>query len=197
MGLVIPSGSGEGIQVDHARPVFGWRDIEGAVELRGTGPNDPTFTTYGALPFRFYSFSATAMKEVYALYHIPHDYLPGSRFHFHVHWSNAEAAPNTGNVRWGFEYSWARGFNQMAFSAPATVYVVQACPATRYQHMIAETEAVELGGIEVDSLITMRIFRDAAHGDDTCTDAVFAHTADLHYQSTNMATKNKSPNFYQ
>lgn len=37
---------------------------------------------------------------------------------------------------------------------------------------------------------------DAAAGGDTCTDAVFGHTADVHYQSTNMATKSKAPDFY-
>jgi hypothetical protein len=99
-------------------------------------------------------------------------------------------------VRWAFEYSWARGFNQAPFAAALTATVVQACPATRYQHMIAETGALHLPGLEVDSLIMVRMYRDPTHGDDTCTDPVFVHTADVHYQSTNVATKNKAPNFY-
>lgn len=37
---------------------------------------------------------------------------------------------------------------------------------------------------------------DAAAGGDTCTDAVFAHTADVHYQSTNMTTKSRNYPFY-
>ena len=50
--------------------------------------------------------------------------------------------------------------------------------------------------MEVDGLILVRGYRDAGNVLDTCTDAVFLHTMDIHYQSTNMATKNKAPSFY-
>ncbi len=35
-----------------------------------------------------------------------------------------------------------------------------------------------------------------ANDADTCTDAVFLHTVDIHYQSTNVVIKNKVFNFY-
>lgn len=194
-GLVLPKTSGTGIKVDRTTPVWGWRDITGDINVRGTGANDPSFATF-INGIRMYSFSATVMNECFAAFHIPHDLVPGTDIFFHVHWANPAATPNTGNVLWKFEYSFARGFNQAAFPATTTVSVLQACPATRYQHMVAETAAVTIANLEVDGLILCRIYRDAADGTDTCTDAVSVLTADVHYQSTNMATLNKAPNFY-
>jgi hypothetical protein len=194
--LTIPKTPGIGIKVDQTTPTFGWRDIIGNLNVRGTGVNDPPFEIYTGTALRAYRFSATTMMEVFFVYHIPHDYVPGTDIFFHMHWSNAAATPNTGNVVWGFEYSFAKGFNQEAFPATTTVTVTQASPATRYQHMVAETAAISIPTLEVDGLLLVRAYRDAAAGGDTCTDAVFGHTADIHYQSTNMATKAKAPNFY-
>lgn len=110
MQLILPEGavlgaqSGIGIVLDPNAPDYGWHNMLGAIDVRGTGPNDPDFVAYGATAFRAYRFSATGEDEIFIGYHIPHDYVPGS--------------------------------------------------------------------------------------------AVFLHTADVHYQSTNLATKNKAPNFY-
>lgn len=193
--LVLPKTTGKGIKVDTSSPTFAWRDIVGQIELRGTGANDPTFAVWAGNIYQ-YRFSATVMNQVFFVFHVPHDYVPGTDVYMHVHWSNAAASPNTGTVRWGFEYIFAKGFDQAAFSSTNTVYAEQASSGTQYQHMIAETDAITMTGLEVDSLIIVRLYRDAAHGNDTCTDAVFAHTADIHYQSTNIGTKAKAPNFY-
>lgn len=195
-GLTMPKESGYGIKVDLANPSFGWRDLIGDINVKGSGASDPSFSTYTGTALRAYQFSATSEKEVFIVYHVPHDYAPGTDIHFHAHWSNAEAAPNTGDVVWGFDYAFAKGFNQEAFPALTSITVTQACPATRYQHNIAETVAVTIAGMEVDGLIIVRGYRKAADAADTCTDAVFLHTMDIHYQSTNMTTKNKAPNFY-
>jgi len=194
--IVVPKTSGVGMKVDTASPVFGYRDILGEIIVRGAGANDPSFTAYGATAQYAYSFSAGTMQQFWTVFHVPHDYVPGTDIYLPVHWSNAAAAPNTGNVVWGFQYSYARGYNQQAFTADATSTVTQACPATRYQHNIAETTAITIANMEVDGLLLVRVYRDAAAGGDTCTDAVFAHTADVHYQSTNMTTKGRNYPFY-
>lgn len=195
-GAVIGKGSGIGLKVDTASPTWGWRDLTSEIVLKGTGASDPSFSTYGATVLRQYNFSATTEQEVFMTFHVPHDYVPGTDIYFHAHWSNAAATPNTGSVVWGFDYSFAKGFNQAAFPGLTTITVTQACPATRYQHNIAETAAVTISGMEVDGLILVRAYRKAADAADTCTDAVFLHTIDIHYQSNNMATKNKAPSFY-
>lgn len=181
---------------DVDNPAFGWRDLTASIDVRGVGLNDPSFAVYTGTTLRAYQFSASTMNEVFFVFHVPHDYVPGTDIYFHAHWSNAVAVPDTGNVVWGFDYSFARGFNQAPFPTPLTYTVVQACPATRYQHMVAETAPCAIAALEVDGLILVRGYRDAANVLDTCTDAVFLHTMDIHYQSTNLATKNKAPNFY-
>ena len=88
--------------------------------LRGSGANDPTFAAYTGTNFYAHQFSATVMQQVYLQVHVPHDYVPGTDIYFHVHWSNAAATPNTGNVIWGFEYSYAKGHQQSC--VPCIVY---------------------------------------------------------------------------
>lgn len=195
--VVVPTTSGAGIKVDTTTPTFGWRDITSDIVVRGTGANDPAWVAYtGLTEIYAYRFSASTMMQAWFSFHVPHDYVPGTDVYLHVHWSNAAATPNTGNVIWGFDYTYAAGHNQAAFGAASNTTVTQASSATRYQHMIAETGAITLSGLEADALILVRVYRDAADGGDTCTDAVFLHTADIHYQSTNLATKNKAPTFY-
>lgn len=195
--IVIPKTSGIGFKVDPDSPTYPWKDLLGAIEVRGTGAADPTFATYGATAFRAYQFSATTLQETFLTFHIPHDYVPSTDIFLHMHWSNAEATPNTGDVVWGFDYAFAKGFNQAAFPAFTTITVTQACPATRYQHNVAETAAISIAALtEPDGLLLVRAYRDAANGSDTCTDAVFGHTCDIHYQALGIGTKAKAPNFY-
>jgi hypothetical protein len=195
-GIILGKDSGVGVKVDVVTPTFGWRDMLGDISVKGAGASDPTFAVYTGTVMRQHQFSATVEQEVFIVYHMPHDYVPGTQIYFHAHWSNAAAAPNTGNVVWGFDYSFAKGFNQAPFPAFTSITVTQASPATRYQHNIAETVGITIAALEVDGLLLVRGYRKAADAGDTCTDAVFLHTMDIHYQSTNMATKQKAPNFY-
>ena len=181
--------------------VSGWQDLIGDITVKGVaGANTPSWAEItGRTGMYAYQFSPTTMNEVWITYHVTHDYSPGTAIYLHAHWLNAAATPNTGTVRWGFQYSAAKGHQQQAFPATSTVYVTQNCSATRYLHHIAEVatvDAVPSTNLEVDSLIMVRIFRDAAT--DTCTDPVYLLLADCHYEagSVGYVTKNKAPNFY-
>ena len=195
--VVINKATGKGIKVDTAAPTFGYRDITGDIIVRGAGAADPpSWSTFRGV-ISAYEFSATVEKECWITFHVPHDYVPGTNIYMHAHWGNAAAAPNTGGVVWGFDYSSSRGYDQEVFPAPTTITVTKACHATRYMHQISETAAITIANLEVDSLIIVRVYRKAADAGDTCTDAVHLFTADIHYQSTNMATKAKNgPSFY-
>ena len=83
----------------------------------------------------------------------------------------------------------AKGHGQEAFPVPTTVYVEQNCLAP-YYHMVAETGPISSPSIEPDALVLVRVFRDAAHVNDTCTNGVFGFTADIHYQSDRHSTLN-------
>ena len=163
---------------------------------KAVGVNVPSYTTFRN-GIQAYEFSATAMQELHLEpIHLTHTIQPGSKIYPHVHWSTL--GTNTGVVRWGIEYTIAKGHQQESFPASQTIYIEQAATGTPYMHMVAEVaEAAAINtSIEPDSLLMMRIFRDAAHANDTCTDKAFGFMCDLHYQKSFWATKNKSPNFY-
>jgi hypothetical protein len=172
---------------------YGWNDITSEITVKGSGANNPSWATVRN-GLNAYIFSATVMQEAWVNFHIPHSYTPGTNIFLHTHWVNP--GTNTGVVRWGFEYSFAKGFGQEIFPATTTVYVEQA-PTGQYYHMVAEISAGILStALEVDGILMVRVFRDAANAADTCTDAVALLTADVHHQTSRWATKNKAPNFY-
>lgn len=178
----------------------GWRDLISEVVIRGSGTQDPTWATFRA-GVGGYSFSATAIRETHHRFHIDHDYAVGTALYPHVHWS--PNTTSTGTVRWGFEYTLAKGHQQVSgstFNAPTTIYVEQTVSAnSQYKHFVAEVSALNAisdVNIEPDSMILIRMFRDATHVNDTFPDAVFGWMVDLHYQTDRFATLNKAPNFY-
>jgi hypothetical protein len=199
-GLVINKATGKGIKVDTASPTFGYRDMLGEITVRGSGAANPSWILIRGTPPNAvygYEFPATPENECWLNFHLPHDYVPGSNIYFHAHFVNIAAAPNTGGVVWGFDYSSARGYDQEVFPAVQTVTVTKACHATRYMHQIAETTAVTIANLEIDSLILVRAYRKTADAGDTCTDAVHLLYVDLHYQSNGvMGTKDKNYPFY-
>jgi hypothetical protein len=175
-----------------AFPVAGWCDLVAQIELRGAGANNPAYSVLTG-GIRAYEFSATAMNEVWAVYHVGHDYYPGSVMYAHTHWTTT--GTNTGVVRWGFEWTAMKGYAQGAFGATATVYKNLAATGTALTHMISEVavgDVIPATNLETDALILMRIFRDGANVADTCTDTAFLLLADLHYQSDRYNTLNRN-----
>lgn len=179
-----------------------WDDeVKSFNAARVAGANTPTWATIRN-GINGYQFSNTVMNEVWpAPFHITHVYKPNSKIYPHIHWLTT--GTSTGVVRWGIEYTFAKGHQQGAdsvFPASSTIYIEQAATGTPYEHMICEAtddQALNSPNLEVDSLILTRVFRDAAHPNDTCTGNVFGLMADLHFQKAFWATKNKSPNFYK
>ncbi len=210
---VIPKTSGVGIKVDVATPTFGWRDILGPIGIKTAGATDPVWTAYRGSIYA-YTFD-TATAECFITFHIPHDYVPGSDMYIHMHWSQIVVdtgglAGIPGVVEWNFDITYADGHGTAGgaadpFIAPITVTVTQQASTTQYGHMIAEVQFTNNGGtgglidsntIVIDGLLLVRAYRIKGNAADTLNQAPFGHTCDIHYQSTNMATKNKSPNFY-
>lgn len=211
--MVMSKTSGEGIKLDIAAPAFGWRDILGQIGVKTASATEPAWAVYRGSIYA-YTFD-TATAEAFFVYHMPHDYVPGSDMHIHMHWSQnvvdtGGPAGVPGNVEWNFDISYADGHGTAGgaadpFIAPITVTVVQQASTTQYGHMIAEVQFTNAGGtgglidsntIVVDGVLLVRAYRIKGNAADTLNQAPFGHTCDIHYQSTNMATKNKSPNFY-
>lgn len=198
--LVLPKTTNYGIQVDTTTPTFGWRDLTAAIDVRGLGANDPAWNIFRN-GIRAYQFGVN--DECWLVYHMPHDWVPGTDLFLHVHWAHVGAAVTSGSVTWSAECTFAKGFDQEAFPATKTIQITQTASTVQYQHMVAEGQLSVAGGsatqlntstIEVDGLILCRLSLTA----DTISPATdpFVFTADIHYQSSNIATKNKAPGFY-
>lgn len=197
--VVFPKASGNGIMVDTTNPTYGWRDILGDLSIGVAGAHSPAWTNYSG-KFWAYSFdNATGPGEdqLVVNYHMPHDYKLDTMVYPHVHWQPTTTA--TGTVVWEFQYTAAKGHQQQQYSQFANIYVTGVIPAGSGmvgKHYITEANigsGIPFTNLEPDSLIVMCISRI---GSGTYTDNVIANYADLHYQSTNMPTKQKAPNFY-
>jgi hypothetical protein len=174
-----------------------WEDYLGSLSsAKVAGANVPTWSTVTD-GINAYEFSATAMKELWINIHIKHDYKQGSMIYPHVHW--LPSGTDTGDVRWGIEYSIAKGYSQEAFPSSTTIFIEQAGSGTANMHQIAEpTEGNGIldSSIEVDSVIMMRVFRDGAHANDTLTDTAFGIMVDIHYQMERVGTPHRNSPFY-
>jgi hypothetical protein len=155
------------------------------------------------------------LHESFHRFHVPHDWVPGTDFYIHVHWSQTTvdtggAAGVPGVAEWMFDITYADGHGTAGgaadpFVAPVTFTVTQQGSTTQYGHMIAEVQISNNGGtggkfdtntIQVDGLFLVRLYRDPGSANDTLNQDTFAHFVDMHYLSWNVGTLNKAPNFY-
>ena len=175
---------------------YGWDDYLGIPDDDPTqGSTVPSWSTFsGNIKGR--AFSPTTMNQRQFRIHILHDYAVGTGLYLHAHWS--PITTNVGTVRWGFEYIVAKGHGQQAFSAPVTVYKEQATTGVIGTHFIAEVadiDAVSGSLLETDALVICRVFRDAAHVNDTFTGDAFLWNFDAHVRTAQNNTTNKAPPF--
>lgn len=175
----------------------GWRDNIVEIKVDSSSPNAPTLGAIrgGILAWQF---APGELTEAHSAFHVDHDYKAGTKLYLHVHWVNTTTT--VGTVRWGFEYSVAKGHQQQAFPTTTTVYVEQPTTGTAYMHMVGEvSEGDAIDGlaldIEPDTVILCRIFRDGANVNDTLNETVFGIFLDLHYQADRATTPNKAPPF--
>jgi hypothetical protein len=180
------------------RTAEGWRDLVCGLETR-SGPSEPVLQNFRNGVY-LYSFSSDVVQEAFAMAHIDHDYKLGSELFPHMHWTTDTT--NTGTVRWGMEYTWARRFDDTGvteFGPTNTIYVEQSAQNVAYRHYVAQPtvgNGIDGTGMNIDTVILIRVFRDAEHVNDTYPDSVYGITFDLHYQCERYATPNKDPNFF-
>lgn len=177
---------------------FIWKDLIGEFSIKNiSGGNNPTWSTFFD-NIQGLTFSSSTMNQVWVDFHIPHDYAMGTKVYPHIHFM--PLTNNSGIVRWGIEYTVAKGHGQGTFPSTTTIYLLQTVPSnSRYKHFIIETDdtdAISSLNLEPDSFIRTRIFRDASHSQDTLNGTVNAWQCDIHYQAERIGTMNRKPNFF-
>ena len=111
--LVQPKAQGYGIKVDEDSPSYPWRDIIGSVAPKAIGAGSPARAVYAGGNLADYAFAVNDVVDF--IFHIPHDYVPGSDLYFHVHWSHTDAVSVTGNAEFTIYHSYSKGHNQANF----------------------------------------------------------------------------------
>ena len=205
-GVILDHKRYQAIKVGFNKPVYTWRDIIGNVQPKASGAGSPTRAAYAGATLGQYSFAANDVCDFE--WHIPHDYVPGTDLFFHVHWSHS-GTTTTGNAVFDVYYTYAKGHNQAAFPAEKNLTITYAttdvATTPQYRHrvdelaMTARTATTTLTAnsvIEIDGVIlgTLKLTTLPTLGGGG---KLFIHTCDIHYQSSNIGTIGKAPDFYQ
>lgn len=205
--LILSKDAGAGIKVDTVSPTFGWKDLLGELRPKTFGVGAPTLSVFRGGNVRAYSFAAG--DDYDGSFHIPHDWVPGTDLYLHTHWAhNGTAISGSLVLNWYVTY--AKGHYQATFPAEKnntqTITTTDITSHPQYEHFIDEIQISSAGGssttlntndLEPDGLIMF-------HMDTTTIPTItggspnqpFILFIDLHYQATNITTKNKVPNFY-
>jgi hypothetical protein len=202
-GLVVPKTSGYGIKVDDVTPTFGWRDIIGSVQPKASGAGSPTRAVYDGGNVGAYSFIANDVCDFG--YHIPHDWAPTTDLLWHTHWSHTGTSIS-GSLVIEFYYQIAK--RDGVFGAEKTLTLtyptVDLATTPRRKKIVTETPmtaavatatVAATSEVEVDGFVegTLKIITLPTIGGGG---KLFIHTSDIHYQSTNIGTKNNAADFY-
>ena len=153
--------------------------------IANTGATAPTLTvlrTGITLP----TFNGVStLNELFGTIVIPHTYVASTAVYFYINWAHAIASP-TGNAVWQIGYSIAKS-DGTALPAITNLTTV-ATPGVQYGNVKTETASVSSASIEVDSVITVRLFRDPTHGSDTFANDIMLLSAGLHIQTDSKTT---------
>jgi hypothetical protein len=167
--LVMPKESGKGIKLDSTTPVFGWADLIGTIQIRGTG-TPLVWSLYSGNIYQYSFKTASGALDCFNEFHIPHDYVEGTDMFTHLHWSTNVTA--TGNIKIYYEISYAKGYGQAdaIFNTPIIVTNVTAGGAA-FKHFISEVQFTGVGGV-IASAINVSI----TSGQNTLTSAASLFT---------------------
>lgn len=205
-GDVRPKTKGIGTKIDLASPTWPWRDLEGFILPREAGVGSPTLLVFRGGAVREYAFAAN--DQIDCRFHIPHDYVPDSDLFLHVHWGH-NGTNISGSLVVNFAATYAKGHNQADFSAEIAPILSVSTPniatVPQYRHRIDEIQLsavspsatqLDSNDIEVDGLILLNVKTATIPSITGGAAKPFIFYVDLHYQSTGLGTKAKSPDFW-
>lgn len=204
--LSLPKTKGEGLLIDDS---FAWMDIIGAINPKTLGT-----TAAVLLPYRdqVEGWAHHAGSRGQLVYHIPHDYAPGSNVFLHVHWGH-NGTSIQGSLVIKYWLSYAKRVDGItepfggAIKTSVTVSGITMTTHPQYAHSVNEIQISTPGGavnmidsnlIEPDGVLLVHYEVDTipSIGGSSVINVPYIQTFDLHMQTTNVGTKNKDPNFW-
>jgi len=169
-----------------------WDDVECSLMLDSA----LGYTAPGAVPLsggvNVLAFDPAVQESLGFSFKIPHSIQLGSPMYPFIRWSPSDTS--TGTVRWGIELT-AAARGGVFSDVLGTFYVEQAGGAVANAHQLIEfTNAIV--NSEPDTIITGRVFRDAANGNDTYSADALFHSLSLHVLKDRVGTPKRDPDFY-
>ena len=202
--LSLPKTTNTGLKVNNN---WGWRDLIGDITPRSSGSLAPLLKNLVG-NIREWAYSANDQGD--SRFHLPHDYVPGSDLFIHVHWTHNGTAIS-GTIKIDFFVTYAKSHGQASFpvtlNPSLTVTSLNIANTPTLLHRVDEVQLSTPGGsttllnsnlIEVDGFILINYVLTTipSISGSTFSNTPYVIGLDIHYQSNNMATANKTPNFY-
>ena len=160
-----------------------WDDLRVSLARANAGGDPPTWSVFRSGVYA-QAFVPDAANSLMFDVQLPHSWALGTSLVPHLHWS--PATTNTGNVRWGLEYSWANVNG--VFPTSTIVYGLQAGSGVAFTNQIVSFGTLSTAGFGASSILVCRLFRDGANVADTYTGNAFGISLDFHYQTRNLGT---------
>lgn len=184
---------------------LGWKDLIGDVSPKSTGSGRPTLEAF-TNNVRWFSYAANDKGDI--VFHIPHDYAPGTDLFVHVHWSH-NGTSISGSFDMRLHVTYAKSHLQDIYPADKEPHVLLSglnlTNSPQYHTRIDEIQLSTPGGsatqldtdlIEPDGLILMHYNIDVVPSISGGTSPrPFIFAIDIHYQTDRRATVGKLPDF--
>lgn len=173
----------------------GWADNrQWFSAARGTGTTEPNWQNMGNGQF---AYNFTAGEELFANYHVNHDYAVGSNAYPHIHFLVDSTMTAGQQITWSFNYVIAKGHSQgESLTVPeTTITMTYTATGTEVagEHLILECSDLDAFPLKEPDTIIMSRVRLVS---ENVTGSIYGLMCDLHYQMDRHATINKAPNFY-
>lgn len=190
-----------------------WKDLLGQVNVRTGGQaNAPTIQAFDSNSiFYEYATASAGLTDIYFTFHPNHDMDLSKDMYFHIHHATNNVGNNNATVEWTVSVSSA----QLAYSGllpPNSKFFQEGGGYTtlatvshtydnacQYRHVVTEVPLAVNGGganvldsskINIDSLILVRVRRNAGAGGDNATNNyVFVLGCDIHYQAVRVGSR--------
>lgn len=159
------------------------------------GSNPPLFVAMknngsGSVGVQTFTFqdqnSASNEQQVYFSIQMPHNWKEGSTIYPHIHWSPQTSG--TGNVVWGFEYSWVNYDPTSPLAFPNTSILTATTDAITAasvdKHLITGFGSITPNANQgkISSILMCRLYRHSSNAADTYTGNAALLSFDLHYE---------------
>jgi len=183
-----------------ARTALSWSQIGGEPNVEQGSANAPTLDVFRD-GINAWSYPNGQLSQAYITFDVPFDWAVGTDLMIGIHWSPGASA-NTGNVRFGAEFTYAWSYGPGAsnvFGPTSTIYInasqASGTPYTSYINFNDPANNFPSSLVQPNMRFLARIFRDGGNVGDTFAAPIFIIGTDFFYQTNKFGTSTKVPPF--